>query len=233
MPSVEAVCFDLDDTLCRADQSDHEIHRAVFERAGIDPLFTPADLRAVDPDEIPIAESQSEFYTNLYRATISRLENDDVVDPSLLVELGEITTEVVDETAVSFRPGAREALEYARGRYDVGLITNGGEEIQVAKLETLGIPDVFDVTVFCDPRSGIDPKPASVPFERALSELAASPERTMYVGDSYGEDVVGAHGAGLRSVWAPPGRSHEEYPADPDPSPTHRLESMTELSTVL
>lgn len=233
MSTIEAVCFDLDSTLCTSNQSDSEIHREVFERAGIDPLFTPADIRAVDTDDVETAESRPEFYTNLYRATVAELSADVDAEPSLLVELGEITADVVDETDVSFRSGAREALRYADDRYEVGLITNGGEKTQTAKLETLGISDAFDVTVFCDPSAGVDPKPAQDPFEMALSELSASAETTVYVGDSHSSDVVGAHEAGFQSVWVPPNRPHDEHPSDPDPAPTYRLESMTELPTVV
>lgn len=233
MSDVDAVCFDLDSTLCVSNQSDSEIHRDVFERAGIDPIFTPADIRAVDSADVETAETDAEFYANLYRATVSNLSTDLDIDSSLLVELGEITTEVVDETDVSFRPGAEDALEYASEHYEVGLITNGGERIQTAKLETLGVADVFDVAVFCDPNRGIDPKPAREPFERALSGLSTSAETTMYIGNDHSCDVVGAHLAGLQSVWVPLSRPHETYPSAPDPAPTHRLESLAELSTVL
>ncbi len=233
MTETEAVCFDLDDTLCLSTQSDEEIHATVFERAGVEPLFTLEDIRAVDADEVETAESSAEFYANLYRATLARRSTDRDPDPSLLAELGEITAEVVDETDVSLRQGAREAVEYASDRYEVGLITNGDERTQKAKLQTLGITDAFDVTVFCDPNDGIQPKPAREPFRRALSELSASPETTLYVGDTHGTDIVGAHEAGLRSVWVPPNRPDDTRPRSPDPAPTHRLASLSELRELL
>lgn len=231
MLATEAVCFDLDSTLCVSNQSDEDIHRDVFERAGIEPFFTPSDLRAVDSAEVETAESDAEFYTNLYRATVRRLSTD--ADSSLLAELGEITVDVVDKTDVSFREGAKDALTYASERYELGLITNGRRETQTAKLETLGIDDVFDATVFCDPGAGIDPKPARKPFEMALSNLSASARETVYVGDTHSADVVGAHEAGLRSVWVPPNRPHGTQPTDPEPEPTYRLDSMAKLPTIL
>lgn len=233
MLDIETVCFDLDSTLCVSNQSDTDIHREVFERAGIDPLFTPADVRAVDVGATKTADSRAEFYTNLYRVVVEQRSSDADFEPSLLMELGEITAEVVDETDVSFRSGAREALEYASERYEVGLITNGGEATQTRKLEVLGIRDVFDVTVFCEPSAGVNPKPARKPFEMALSEFSASAGATVHVGDSHGSDVVGAHEAGLQSVWVPLSRPHAETPADLDPTPTYRLNSMEELQTVL
>jgi HAD superfamily hydrolase (TIGR01509 family) len=231
MSSIEAVCFDLDSTLCLPDQSDQEIHAAVFDRAGVEPFFYPPDQRAVDSTDVETAESAAEFYTNLYRVAVEGLPADP--EPSLLAELGEVTVEVVDETAVSLRPGAREAHDNARERYEVGLVTNGGKETQYAKLETLGIAGSFDVTVYCDPAAGVDPKPATEPFDRALAGLSASPETTVYVGDDHSTDVVGAHEAGLQSVWVPPNRPHESHPDDPEPAPTHRLDSLEGLPSVL
>jgi HAD superfamily hydrolase (TIGR01509 family) len=233
MSPPRSVCFDLDSTLCLSTQSDHEIHEEVFDRVGIEPLFSPGDVRAVDTTTLDAAESDTEFYTNLYRAAVQQ-STERGIEPSLLADLAEITTDVVDETAVRFREGAESALQYAREQYDeVGLITNGGEQTQTAKLETLGIDGDFDVTVFCDPSEGIRPKPATEPFELALSELNATPEQTVYIGDTHSSDVVGAHRAGLQSVWAPVDRPHEQTVADPEPVPTYRLDSIGDLPTVL
>ena len=233
MSDIAAVCFDLDSTLCVANQSDNDIHQEVFESAGIDPIFTPADIRAVDSAEIETAESDAEFYTNLYRATVSNLPTSPDVDTAVLRELGEITTDVVDETDVSFRPAAEDALDYARQHYEIGLITNGGQKTQQEKLETLGIKDMFDVRVFCDPTQGINPKPASEPFREAVAKLSASAEEVIHIGDDHSTDVVGAHTAGLQSAWVPHLRPHESLPGTPDPTPTFQLDSLADVSTIL
>ena len=120
--------------------------------------------------------------------------------------------------------GAEDALDYAREQYEMGLITNGGEQTQTAKLETLGKADAFDVAVFCDPNQGLDPKPAQEPFQRALSGLSKSAETTMYIGNDHSCDVVGAHSAGMQSLWVPMNRPHETYPSSPSPEPTYRLD---------
>jgi len=229
MGAFDAVCFDLDSTLCVSEQSDADIHAAVFDRVDPDPFFAPADVRAVDATELPTAHSDREFYEHLYRAICADVGGDPAHAPALAAA----TVDVVDETAVTFRQGAREALAHVRDRYEVGLVTNGGEAAQTAKLERLGVADAFDATVFCDPSAGVEPKPATEPFERALAALDAAPERTLYVGDSHGADVVGAHRAGLRSAWVPLVRHDSAPPADPDPAPTHRLDGMAELPSVL
>ncbi|WP_123539001.1 HAD family hydrolase [Halosimplex salinum] len=229
MTGIDAVCFDLDSTLAVSEQSDADVHAAVFERCDVDPFFSIADVRAVDSADLPTAHSDREFYEHLYRAVCENVDE----DPEHVPALAEATVNIVDQTAVTFRDGAREALEHAREHYDVGLVTNGGEATQSAKLERLGIADAFDATVFCDPAAGVEPKPDPAPFEAVLAALDATPERTLYVGDQHTADVVGAHRAGLQSVWVPPDRSHQEFPDDPDPAPTHRLDSMAALPDVL
>ena len=229
MTEIDAVCFDLDSTLCLPEQSDEEIHEAVFERVGCEAFFTPADVRAVDSADLPTADSDREYFEAVYR----EIAGEDHPDAAHIPALAEATVDVVDPTVVSFREGAREALDHVSDRYEVGLVTNGSEETQSAKLERLGLLDSFDVTVFCDPADGIEPKPDPEPFRRAVSALAAAPERTLYVGNWHAGDVVGAHAAGLQSAWVPYERAHETIPEDPDPAPTHRLDSLAELRTIL
>lgn len=230
---VDAVCFDLDETLAVSELSDHEFHNTVFERAGVDPLFSPADLRAVDVADLPPAENITEFYANLYRETLSRVDAAVNPESSLVDELSDIAGGLSEETGVVFRDGAREAFEHVRDRYDLALVTNGKQETQLEKLKALGVWDAFDAAVFREPDTSIDGKPATEPFEIVLSELSVSPERAVFVGDSHGEDIVGAHRAGLHSVWTPMNYEHEELPEDPEPAPTYRTDVMHELTTLL
>jgi len=244
MGSVDAICFDLDETLCDSELSDHEFNNRVFQRAGIDPIFSPWELRAIDPEDIERENKRRSsngdsikgiagFYTNLYRATVRSIGTDIEAESSLIEELGKIAGELYDPTAVTFREGAEETLKYAREHYKVGLITNGKKETQMAKLEELGITDAFDTVVICDPTKGISGKPASEPFETALADLSTSAKNTIHVGNSHGEDILGAHNAGFQTVWVPMNRAHEELSSEPDPAPTYRVEMLGELRSIL
>jgi len=229
MRAFDAVCFDLDDTLCVAQQDGEDLLSAAFDRVGVAPFCSFDDVRAVDVEALPAAETDRKFHEHLYAAAAANVGADPRADAISAVAAA--TVELRDPTAVSFRPGAREALEYVRRRYPVGLITNGSETTQREKLRALGIADAFETAVFCDPAAGVHPKPDPAPFRRALSDLDAAPECTLYVGDRHGGDVVGAHAAGLRSAWVP----HETgvVPAEPDPEPTHRLDGLGKLPEIL
>jgi putative hydrolase of the HAD superfamily len=224
MPAIETVVFDLDTTLCENTQSDEEIHEAVFSRAGVEPQFTVEAVRNVDPAEIPTVESDQAFYEELYRAVSGGLTDEQYR------RLAETTVAVVDETDVEFRAGAREGLEYAREQYDsLGMLTYGDPETQRAKLDRLGIADLFDAVVVCGPKTDIAGKPDPEAFQAVLDRLEAVPETSIYIGDSLQGDIGGANNVGMQSAWVP----GETPPADPDPEPTHVLESPAEVREIL
>lgn len=219
-----AVLFDLDRTLCVGTQDEDDLLEEAFDRAGVDQYCTIPDLVAVS-DELPTAESRVEFYELGLRAVAETRR----ADPADAPAVARAYADLVDHSAVDFRPGGRTALEVAVENYAVGLITNGGEERQTTKLEALGIADAFDAMVFADPANGVEPKPDPEPFRRALSALDIEPENAWHVGDSLSCDVAGANRFGLASIWVP----YDNETRDGGPTPTHTLDSPAELSTLL
>lgn len=225
MTGLEAVVFDLDNTLCVPRYEDEEIHRRIFERVDVESFFEPADVRAVDPADLPPAESSREHYVNLYRAVAQNVGD----DASAAEALADATVEVLDPSTVVFREGARDAFRYVRDRYDVGLLTMGYADGQRTKVEALGIEDDLDAVVICDPATDDALKPDPDPFREVLGVLDVSPADALYIGDSLGGDVRGAHNAGMESAWVPTGETSDE----PDPEPTYLLDSPAELRDVL
>ncbi|MBV9410900.1 MAG: HAD family hydrolase [Acidimicrobiia bacterium] len=99
-------------------------------------------------------------------------------------------------------PGVGMALSLLKARIPLGLVTDGDPRIQSAKLSALGLGDAFRVVVFSDElapaRAARKPDPA--PFLRAASVLGVSPRATVFVGDRPDKDVVGGHAAGMRVI---------------------------------
>jgi putative hydrolase of the HAD superfamily len=231
----EGVVFDLDGTVCVSRLSDAEIQRRVADRVGVDLPWTVTDLRATPPDEIETPATRGEFFQNLYRAVVERidcrLDPDD--DADLLAELGRVTAAVNEPGDVVFRDGAESLLAAAHERCAVGLVTNGPESTQRQKLTTLGIEDTFDATVFCTPSGDTPAKPDPAPVQRALSSLDVDPSRAVFVGNDHGTDVVAGHHAGVDTVWVPTNRPHERPPTDPEPTPTHRFDDVGAATSLL
>ncbi len=221
MAPYDAICFDLDQTLCESTQDAAALLERTFDRAGVDQFCTPRELRAVVPS-LPTADSDREFYTQLF-AEVARQAD---VPPSISATLTDLYLELRDPTAVQFRPGAEAALDRAAATGRVGLITNGGRPTQIKKLRALGIEDRFDARVFIDPGAGVYPKPDAAPFERALSMLETEPDRAVHVGDSLHADVAGANAMGIDSAWVGTDRATDHVP-------TYKLASLETFEEIL
>lgn len=215
---VEAVLFDLDDTLCEYCRPGSEVLELAFEAVGVEPCFTAEDYYAVFDDYVEDSEDVVEIRERCFAALAVQAG----YDPSVGRAVADAYRAERDQTNVQWLPGARDALETARERYRVAAVTNGDPAMQSRKLSGLGVEDHFETVVF----AGYDvaAKPDPEPFRAALDALGVAPERAVKVGNSLENDVAGAHEASLRSVWL-----DRDGVADPDPEPHHRIEAMDEL----
>jgi putative hydrolase of the HAD superfamily len=126
---------------------------------------------------------------------------------------------------VALRSGAEQALTAARAAGPTAVLTNGPEARQAEKVRAVTLEDRVDTVVYAGdmPRR----KPHAAPFESTLSALGVPADRALYVGDSLGYDVAGAHTAGLAAAYLDDGDGPAPY------SPEYVLESLAELPAVL
>jgi HAD superfamily hydrolase (TIGR01662 family) len=94
-------------------------------------------------------------------------------------------------------PGTRDALERIRQQYAIAVISNADGKID-AVLRRCGIVDCF--ASITDSGNVGQEKPHPAIFEAALREMKASPAESLYVGDVYSVDYVGARNAGMQAV---------------------------------
>jgi len=221
----DAVLFDLDNTLCRGDQSAETIYFGAFEWADVDPVGSPSDLwGALDGDPPP--HDPTDYLADGFERVAAT--HGVAVDAGRLAE-GFLAT--VDYRAVSFVPGAERALDAAREHGPVGLLTNGPSSRQAVKLEALGIQGAFDVVVYAGDLSRRKPFPE--PFEAALGTLGVQPGAALYVGDSVEYDVAGAHRAGLHAAWFAGETEWDAETRGGVERPAYVLERMDDLPDVL
>jgi len=220
MGRYAAVLFDLDGTLCQHEQAIEPVFHGAFDDIGVEPMGEPTELWAA-MDEITEFESETAQLADGIASVAANRERE--LDARAWAEA---FVARLDWRDVTLLPGAEMALAAARANGPVGLLTNGPEARQSAKLDALGLDGTFDPVVYAgelDRR-----KPHAEPFERAIEVLGLVPERVLYVGNSLEHDVVGARDAGLPVAW---------LDTDGDESgehrPTHRLRSIDELADVL
>ena len=97
-------------------------------------------------------------------------------------------------------PDALPSLQEALGRgLKVGILTNGAEEMQRAKLERTGL--WLDGMIMCATVELGAPKPQPESYRAALEKIGASAGHTVMIGDSWENDVAGARRAGLHAVY--------------------------------
>lgn len=95
--------------------------------------------------------------------------------------------------------GCRTLTELRRRGYDLGLITNR-ENVERFRelLQVMELGSYFDL-ILASGEVGIR-KPEAGIFYAALDRVGAEPERSIYVGDNYWADVVGARNADITPV---------------------------------
>ncbi|HLF76032.1 MAG TPA: HAD family hydrolase [Dehalococcoidia bacterium] len=120
-----------------------------------------------------------------------------------------------------------EVIELLSQRYRLAIISNGGDEQQRSRLKFAGMAHHFELVVTSDLGVG---KPHPAIFEHALSQLRLDPAAVWHVGDRLDADVLGAHNAGLTSVWL----NRTGASRTPDhPEPHHEIASLRELMGLL
>jgi HAD superfamily hydrolase (TIGR01509 family) len=150
----------------------------------------------------------------------------------LLNELGTFN-EVVRDTLVQntqnsanwdqILSGTRDALERIRQQYAIAVISNSDGKIN-AVLGRCGICDCF--ASITDSGNVGHEKPHPAIFAAALREMKAQPADSLYVGDVYSIDYIGARNAGMDAVLFDVSGAYRERELP-------RVESLAELESWL
>lgn len=219
MPAVDAVLFDLDDTLCEYRRGADELLAAAFAEVGVEPYFDVGEYYAAYERFV----DDSSDMVDLRERCFAALSREKGRDPDLGVALADAYASERDHADVRPLPGAVEAVERAAADHRVGVVTNGAPQMQRLKLEAVGLADAVETTVYAGYEAPA--KPAAEPFDRAVAALGVDHDRTVHVGNSLRSDVTGARAAGLRAAWL-----DRNGHGEPDPAPDYRLGSMRELA---
>jgi FMN phosphatase YigB (HAD superfamily) len=123
----------------------------------------------------------------------------------------------------TIRPGTAEQLRDIGKRYPIAVISNADGRIEDV-LRRCGIAHCFR-TITDSGLVGYE-KPHPEIFRQALKSMNAAPEDSLYVGDVYSVDYLGATGAGMQAVLM-------DIPGAYRDKDVPRVESLEELQTVL
>jgi len=193
-PKPTAIFFDVGNTLLFPDR---EVILAPLRAQGIDPSLEQWHLIE--------RKTKKEFDSQMRSGTVDHgfwhlfythlLANLGVQDDRMRDQLTDTTR--VSANWCIIPPGTREALQRIGRQYRIGVISNADGKIAEV-LTTCGIADCFR-TITDSGLVGYE-KPHPAIFEAALRELQAQPEESLYVGDGYSIDYLGATNAGMQAV---------------------------------
>ena len=149
----------------------------------------------------------------------------------LLEQLGEPLTErntLVANTQNSgnwdqIPPGTRDALDRIAQRFRIAVISNADGGIERI-LSRCGIADCFE-SITDSGIIGVE-KPRREIFDAALAAMNARPDESLYVGDMYSVDYVGARNAGMDAVLLDVCGAHRQREAP-------RVDSLQQLESWL
>ena len=248
--NVKAIFFDLDDTLCQYWEAARAGLFQAFEQEG-PPGYTAEEMvqhwakafrtflkEVHDEDWYPRYLKQGEVTrTEQMRRTLAEI---DIIDEDRANRLSLVYMRERDSRLKLFED-AVEVLDKLKGRYSLGLITNGPADVQRQEIATLQIEDYFDAILIEGEMGEGKPKPTV--FRRAESCVQSKPEQTLFVGNSYAHDIRPAIDAGWKTAWIrrpsdiPPsagtGGSAVELKPDDAPNPDATIGNLDELLILL
>ena len=100
---------------------------------------------------------------------------------------------------ISLYPDAKSVLELVKGKFKLGLITDGYFITQKNKILSLRIEKYFDTIIINDVFEKIS-KLDIQPFLKTLSQLRIEPKNALYVGDNPLKDFVSPKKIGIHTV---------------------------------
>ena len=221
MADYDTVLLDLDGTLCEYVRTKNDLLAAAFGELGVEPPFSARDY----VERVDLYADWADSMVERRRLCFAELAEENGHDPDIGRAAADVYARERDHSNVRFLDGASEALAALRERYPLGLVTNGGPDMQDQKIDGLGVRERFETVVYAGHDTPAKPDPA--PFERALSDLGSSAERSIYVGNNYESDVVGAANAGLASILV------GEPPVDGSVDPLATVDSPVDVPRLL
>ncbi len=185
---IRAVAFDMDDTLYP-------------ERA-----FVFSGYRAVS------ASVEAEQGISIYDELVDLFQSGrrgDLFTPVLARHMAIVEESYVKSLVAVYRahnptiapfPEAESVLNEIRGRYLTALISDGIEEVQQRKLDSLGLRPHFEAVVMSGEFGRAFWKPHPRPFEVCAHRLSIETGQMVYVGDNPAKDFITARRLGSRTI---------------------------------
>lgn len=200
--NIKHIFFDLDHTLWDFETNSNKTFSYIFERNNLQINFD-AFIEVYQPINFRYWKLFREDKVNKADLRYGRLReafdamgyevNDEMIH--LLSE--EYITFLADHNALF--DNALDILDYLKPQYNMHIITNGFEEVQIRKLRNSNLSPFFDQVITSE-KVGVK-KPNPVIFEYALEIAGADAHESVMIGDNFEADIIGAMDVGMQAIF--------------------------------
>lgn len=210
MEPIETLLFDFGGTLDADGVAWKERFHTLYRAEGLDiaaDAFAPIFFAADDPlvgslsSTAGLSETVTALATNLEAELTRRGAGTEDARTAIEQTRGQrVASRFLFEASAAFTRN-RPILEALKARYRLGIVSNFYGNLE-AVCRSAAIAPLFGVMVDSQCVGAEKPDPAI--FHVALETLHATPETTVFVGDSLRRDREGARRMGMRFIWIAP-----------------------------
>ena len=226
MADIQAICFDLDDTLWDLapviPRAEAHLYRWFGEHyPAVHEHFSAADILDL---RIDAAARHPELIHDLGQLRMKVLRKV-AHDSGYTDECADRAFEVFQamRNAIELFPDVLPAMTRLKTEFRLLTLSNGN-----ANLTVIGIADYFEASYTA--REIGAAKPDTRVFEAVCIDVGLPAEQILHVGDHPRNDIVAARAAGLRTAWV--NRENRTWDAD-DTGPDHTVACLEELARQL
>jgi putative hydrolase of the HAD superfamily len=202
LKNIKHVFFDLDHTLWDFDKNSALTFQKIFEMHNIE-VVTQDFLTVYEPINLNYWKLYREEKVDKVRLRYGRLK--DTFDALKL----HIEDEIIHQLAIDYMhhltsfnhvfEGTLEILNYLKRNYQLHIITNGFEEVQLKKMNASNITHYFK-TITNSEMAGVK-KPNPIIFQHALNVANAQAHESIMIGDNFEADIMGSLNAGYDAIF--------------------------------
>lgn len=230
---IKGLLFDVDDTLYDLAEPFRKACREVFpdENLDVDGIFRASRRYSDEVFELSQSGAMSMDQMYIYRIQHAFADFNKVIDDKTSLEFQ--THYRINQKKISLSGTMIKILNEWKDRIILGIITNGPSDHQWNKINTLQLMNwIPKENIFVSADVGIA-KPDAGIFRLAAEHLETAPDQLCFVGDSFLNDIVGAHNAGYHTVWFNRRRAVEEGEVKADREVSTEEELLYMLSDYL
>lgn len=217
-PIYKAIFFDFDDTLGKREAYAYDCWRAILkENTNIqDEIYFEAVLQ-----DCMIWDQHGNADKEYLKQMLKKTYGIELPYPNM-----NAYWDSVQWNYVLPQDDAKETLEILNKKYKLGIITNGDSTCQRNKILGSGLSSYFDMNkVIVSGEYGYH-KPDKRLFLQACKNLDVKPEESVYVGDIFARDILGAYSVGMKPIWI---YTHGIRKCSVDVTIIHKLGDLLEI----